>query len=413
MAETSTLKQRIGDQLFKTAFGGVLRAYYANEDRLRRLTNRRLANQYDDVNACFIGGEMELLTQRNYEKALSHLWKAETVAPYLGFHDASRADKVAAAAGTVTGDISREAGPDGVRDLVAVVTSDEVRREFQDAYSPEQRDAICEIMSLLAHGEAYALYTSATLLPIVRGTGAKVGMAMQVMEEAKHFMVLREMLNTIDRVRPLKTSGKIVFETIARKKYYHKLFGMNVVLESFATNLFSHFEDFPGLRHIMRPFHMDESRHCAFAQTYAALGNIPDHVTNDIKYQRARARMLFPALPLVFDYRPYFEVLGMDVFEFFGRFVAKADRLARRAKFPLPGNPPLEVSLLFNNYVRIFEPESYTGFRDYTLMKRGEISDDMASREREVYGEDLFDGIGKLLAARRARQRTKRGATVH
>jgi len=405
MAEAQTFKQKLGDKLFRTAVKGGLGLYQASAGPLRWRANRRLANRYDDVNGCFIGGEMELLTQRNYEKALSHLWKAETVAPYLGFHDASKADKAAAVNDVVVGDIKREHSPQKVHDLVEVVTSAEVRREFQEAYSPAERDAICEIMSLLGHGEAYALYTSATLLPVVRGTGAKVGMAMQVMEEAKHFMVLREMLNTIDRIRPLKTSAKLVYETIAHKRYYHKLFGMNVVLESFATNLFSHFEDFPGLRHIMRPFHMDESRHCAFPQTYAALGNIPDHVTNDIKYQRARARMLLPAIPLLFDYKPHFETLGLDVFEFFGRFVAKVDRLAKRSGFPLPGEPRLEANVFFNHYRRNFEPDKYDGFRDYTLMSKGDISEEMAARERDVFGDDLFSGIGELIAAYKSKQR--------
>jgi hypothetical protein len=404
MPSIPTTKQKLGDALFRHGVSGALGLWQANQQRIHRRTEKRLANRYDDRQACFIGGEMSDLTHRNYEKALSLLWKAETVAPYLGFHDASKADKVAGRAGTVIGDLKRESGTaEEVRDLVETVKSEDVRREFQQAYSPQQREAICQIMSLLAHGEAYALYTSATLLPLVRGTGAKVGMAMQVMEEAKHFLVLREMLNTIDHVRPLSTAARVLFETIAHKSYYHKLFGMNVVLESFATNLFSHFENYPGLRHIMRPFHMDESRHCAFPQSYAELGNIPDHVTNDIKYQRARGRMLLPAIPLLFDYKPYFEVLGLDAFEFFGRFVVKADRLARRSGFPLPGEPLLLVSVFFNNYVRIFEPHKYDGFKDYTLMRKGEISDEMARRERDVFGDDIFDGISELIAAYKQR----------
>ncbi len=401
------LKQSVGDTLFKVGISAALDAFHASEGMLRRRVERNLANRYDDRKACFIGGEMEQLTHRNYEKALSHLWKAEMVAPYLGFRDGSRADKVAGASGTVVGDLTREGGPTPVvetRDLVDVVRSEDVRREFASSYSPAEREAIAQIMSLLAHGEAYALYTSATLLPIVQGTGAKVGMAMQVMEEAKHFMVLREMLRVLDEVKPLPASARMLFESIARKRYYHKLFGMNVVLESFATNLFSHFEDYPGLRHIMRPFHMDESRHCAFPQTYAALGNIPDHVTNDIKYQRARVRMLLPAIPLVFDLKPHFEVLGMDTFAFFGRFLAKVDRLAERAGFPVPGEPLLAVNVLFNNYRRIFEPDQYTGFVDYTQMNKGEISNDMAERELATFGSDVFDGLGSVLAAYRAKQ---------
>ena len=415
-----TWKDKAADKAFATGFQAALGAYYKAEPMIRRRIESNLVNKYDDKTATFEGGEMELLTQRNYEKAFVNLWKAETVAPYLGFHDASRADKAAAVndrvvVGAYHGDgaICEDDPTVEIDDLVAHVTSDEVRREFQEAYSPEQREAICMIMSLLGHGEAYALYTSATLLPVVKGTGAKMGMAMQAMEEAKHFMVLREMLRTIDNIRPLKTSARLLFETVAGKSYYHKLFGMNVILESFATNLFSHFEDFPGLRHIMRAFHMDESRHCAFPQTYNSLGNIPEHVTHDPKYQRARLRMLVPALPIIFDYKPYFETLGLDTFEFFGRFLAKVTRLSERSGFPMPQKREeilYGVNMIFNAYTRNFEPEKYQGFRDYTLLRGGEISQDMADREREVFGSDIFGGIGDMIAKMRIGKSAARGA---
>jgi len=401
MKRQPTFQEKAAQKAFEYAVTGGLGLYHASEGYLRRRYEKNLANEYDDKAACFIGGEMELLTQRNYEKALQHLWKSEAVAPYLNIHDASKADKAAVNQGVAVGDISREAKTTGeIKDMVKVATSEEIRREFQEGYTPPQRDAILEIMSLLGHGEAYAMYTSSTLLPVVKGTGAKLGMAVQALEEAKHFIVLREMLNTIDHIRPLKTSARMLFENIAHKGYYNKLFGMNVVLESFATNLFSHFENFPGLRHIMRPFHMDESRHCAFPQTYAALGNIPDYVTNGRRYQVSRVLMLSPAIPLIFDYKPHFDVLGLDVFAFFGKFLAKVTRLAERSKFNLPQDREdilLGVNVFFNNYVRTFEPEKYKGFQDYTLLHEGEISKEMADREREVFGSDIFGGVQDLL----------------
>ena len=423
MSRNATWKEKAADYAFEKGFTGILGAYYKAEPYIRRRVESSLVNNYDDKTATFHGGEMELLTQRNYNKAFANLWKAETVAPYLGFNDASRADKAAASKDHVVvgayhgeGAVVQDDPSVEIEALMAHVTSDEVRREFQEAYTPEQREAVSMIMSLLGHGEAYALYTSATLLPVVKGTGAKMGMAMQVMEEAKHFMVLREMLRTIDDIRPLKTSARLLFETVARKDYYHKLFGMNIILESFATNLFSHFEDFPGLRHIMRAFHMDESRHCAFPQSYSSLGNIPEHVTNDPKYQRARLLMLVPAFPIIFDYKPYFETLGLDVFEFFGRFLSKVTRLSERSGFPLPQPREeilLQTNLMFNGYVKKFEPHKWDGFRDYTLLKEGDISKDMAEREREVFGSDIFGGIGDMIAkmGRRTARSAQRAAS--
>lgn len=393
-------EQKLADKVFYHGLNAALGIYRSQEVRLRNFVDNHLVTSYDDKQAHFIGGEMELLTHRNYEKALVNLWKAETIAPYLGIHDASRADKLAAAHGAVvaappTG-TKTSPSTEEIKDLVEVMTSEKVRREFEEGYTPEQRDGIVEIMSLLGHGEAYALYTSCTLLPQVRGTGSKLGMAMQTIEEAKHYIVLREMLNTIDHIRPLKTSARALFEVIARQRYYNKLFGMNVVLESAATNLFSHFEDFPGLRHIMRAFHMDESRHVAFPQNYAQSGNIPEYVTKSPRYQWSRLLMLAPAVVLFLDYKPHFDAAGIDPYAFWGRFLSKVTRAAESSKMPLPFPRELilqNVNFLFNSHVKAFEPERYRGFQDYTLLGKGDISDDMAEREKEVFGKDLFDGV--------------------
>ncbi|MCA9906273.1 MAG: hypothetical protein KC547_20600, partial [Anaerolineae bacterium] len=291
MERAGTYKQKLADKALKYGLMTAMGAYQSQNDRLRNLVDNYYAvADYDDRTAEYNSNDMNVLFGRNYEKALANLWKAEEVAPYLGFHDASRADKVAAGQGTVVGSAIKDRHAKAALDvenaetqeLVEYASSDAIRKEFEDAYSPEQREAILRIVSLLGHGEAYALYTSSTLLPLVRGTGSKLGMAMQVMEEAKHFAVLRAMLRNLGGTRMLTASVRAVFETIARQRYYHKLFGMNIVLEGFATNLFAHFEDFPGLGDIMRAFHMDESRHVAFPQTYAAEGNVPDKVTNSM-----------------------------------------------------------------------------------------------------------------------------------
>ena len=405
MGQTQAQKgyqQTWADKALYYGLNAALGIYRSQEERLRNFVDNRIVTSYDDKQAQFLGGEMELLTHRNYEKALVNLWKAEAMAPYLGIKDASRADKVAVARGVVVaspqtgGKPPPSKGKEEVKDLVEVVTGEQVRREFEEGYTPEQRDGIIEIMSLLGHGEAYALYTSCTLLPLVRGTGSKLGMAMQTMEEAKHYIVLREMLNTIDHIRPLRASARMLFENIARQRYYNKLFGMNVVLESAATNLFSHFENFPGLRHIMRGFHMDESRHVAFPQNYAQSGNIPEHVTKSYRYQWSRLVMLLPAVALFLDYKPHFDAAGIDPYAFWGRFLSKVTRAAENAKMPLPFPRDLilwSVNFFFDSYIKAFEPERYRGFQDYTLLRKGDISDDMADREREVFGKDLFDGV--------------------
>lgn len=400
------MTQQRADAAFKYGIQGiqVLNDRFLDA-RFRRWADnpRHMANRYDDTTATFHGGEMELLTQRNYEKALAHIWKAELIAPYLNIHDASKADYVARKGGAVTAAAS---GFDPVvlteeiKESVGIATSEEVRREFQEAHSPEQREALMRLVSFITHGEAYALFTSATLMPVVQGTGAKLGMAMQVMEEAKHFFTLREMCKSLDRIYPMSGAGKALLETIARKDYYHKLFGMNVVLEGFATSIFGFLENQPGLRHIMRGFHMDESRHSAFPQTYAKLGNIPHHVTHSARYKWARAMMFVPIAPLILEFKPLFETLGYDTFAFFGKTLSKVSRLAENSGFKLPFERTeflMGANILFNRWVRVLEPEKYEGFRDYTLLGLGELSEDMEMRERDVFGNDIFGGVGSII----------------
>ncbi len=399
--EAGTYKQDIMDKSLRYGINAGMWAYHKAEPALRGWIEKHLSNNYDDQSGQFQGGEFEAMIHRNYEKGFAHLWKSQMVAPYLGIEDASKAEWAAANQGVIVGDLEREGlSTEPLRESIENAKSDEIRREFQESYTPAQRNAMIEIVSLIAHGEAYALYTSATLLPMVKTTGAKLALAMQVMEEAKHFYTLREMLNTIDHIRPLPTAGRLLFEAIASRRFYNKLYGMNVVLEGFATSMFSFFEQYPGLRHIFRGFHMDESRHSALPQTYAGEGMIPKYVSKDMRYQIARILMLSPAVPLIMDYIPHFDALGIDTFSFFGKTVAKITRLAERSGFywPLPREEALiGVNYFFNLYTMAMQPEKYAGFKDYTQVWKGEISRDMEERELDTYGRDVYGGIKDLI----------------
>jgi len=391
MNPVQKLAFRTLDKAADAAFYGISGFYRKYEDRARSYVDGHLVNTYDDRTANFVGGEMELLTSRNYEKALANIWKAEVAAPYLGFKDATPVEKA---------EKSAEAGRelDETREMMRRATSEDVRRRFEAATTLEQREALGWILSFICHGEAYALYTSATLIPHMTGTGARMGMSLQVMEEAKHFLVLREMLRTLGILKPLKNSLRFLFESVARAEPYDRLFGMNVMLESFATSTFSTFAHFPGIEDIMHQFHRDEARHVGFPQTYNQAGNIPEHVTKSKARQIKRGLLLAPALGAIFDYRPYFDALGMDVFAFFGKFVAKVTRLAERAGMPLPQKRDellMGYNLAVNTYFMRYEPENYKGFVDYTLRREGDIDPEMEKLEREIYGNDVFGGIGE------------------
>ncbi|MCC7541219.1 MAG: hypothetical protein IT379_33685 [Deltaproteobacteria bacterium] len=371
--------ERAGRAAFRFAVPRLGRVYESLSPGLRALSERFDVSGYDDCAASFRGGDMPSLVHLSYEKSLQHLWKSEVLAPWLGIHDASADDRRALAA-------ADHLPSSAIEDVPLETIRDEVEREL----SPAKRFALCRIMDLIVHGEAYALYTSATLLPEVRGTGAKLGMAMQTMEEAKHFVVLRALMRAIGDVQPLPDTARIMLDTIARQKGHMKLFGMNVLVESLATSIFAQFADYPGLRHVLGAFHTDESRHCGFPKSYFATGVVPEHVTRSLLYRMNRTRIVLSALPVIWEVKPHFDVLGIDAFDLFGRFVSKAGRLAEASGMPLVWpRKELEqrIDLLFNAWRESFEPERFTGWVSYTSLERRErLSPVCAEREAAVFG---------------------------
>jgi len=370
-------------QLYRRGVGLMSRGYTTARPWLHRHYAKRAVSGYDPSRYGFAGGEFGKLTHRNYEKALANLWKAETKAPFLGFRDASKLERAAAQS-------TEEATT--TRALVDKVHSDDVKKAFQDAYTPAQQQALGRILSVIGHGEAYALYTSSTLVSEVKGTGPRLGMAMQVMEEAKHFIVMREMLQTLEIAAGITPTVHVLFERIAAAPPYRRLFGMNIVLESLATSVFSRFANAPGLSHIMHPFHMDESRHVGFVRSYAQEVKIPRRVTKSLRERQARAMLVVPALPAIWEYREDFEVLGLDSFEFFGSTLNKIAKLAEEVGLPLDLPRQYFMLLLnglFNAWVRAYEPARYNGFRDYcALHDEGGIPGELLAVERKLFGEE-------------------------
>lgn len=375
--EEEAWSERAGRSVFRFAVPRLSRLYGRMSPTLRAWSERFDVSDYDDRATSFRGGDMPALVHLSYEKSLQHLWKSEVLAPWLGIYDASAADRRALAAA------------DAPFSALDDVPLEEIRREVERELSPEKRNAVCRIMDLIVHGEAYALYTSATLLPEVRGTGAKLGMAMQVMEEAKHFIVLRALMRAIGDVQPLPDTARIMLDTIARQKGHMKLFGMNVLVESLATSIFAQFADYPGLRHVLGAFHTDESRHCGFPKTYFGTGSVPTHVTTSLRHRANRTRIVLSALPVIWEVKPHFDTLGIDAFDLFGRFVSKAGRLAEASGMPLFwSRKELEqrIDVLFNTWRRELEPERWTGWVAYTsLDRRAHLSHACADREAAIF----------------------------
>ncbi|MCZ7682961.1 MAG: hypothetical protein M5U28_30815 [Sandaracinaceae bacterium] len=314
----------------------------------------RKAN-YDDLRYEFLGGPADLLRTRHYDKSLRLLWKAEPNAPYLGFRDASREEKLLfdLALSNLGAEERRERERLSMPEYKALLDREYTRREKQ---------AIVNILSAIGHGEAYAWLVSAELLGQVQSTGARAALTMQVLEEAKHFVVLRELLAAFDvPIRRQSAWEYLLLERVYKARGVEKLFGMNVLVEGIALGLFGLMGEMPGLE-LLRLFHLDESRHTALPVNYFAEFPLTRWERLDPLARARRLAMVLPTLALV----PYLEEdmaeLGIDAFEFGGAVIRKVTLLAERAGFEL-GMPREELLALLDRLFNVYCARTRPGFR--------------------------------------------------
>ena len=95
----------------------------------------------------------------------------------------------------------------------------------------------------------------------MKSTGARAALTLQVVEEAKHFVVLRELLQAFEVPIPRQSAWEYLFlEGVLGARGVERLYGMNVLVEGIALGLFGLLNHLPGLE-VLRLFHLDESRH--------------------------------------------------------------------------------------------------------------------------------------------------------
>ena len=308
---------------------------------------------YDDDAYEFIGGPGDALRKKHYDKSLRLLWKAERQAPFLDFRDGGKEDAALVRAATQA--MSKEE-----RDAYEKISLPEYKALLDEHYTPEQKQAIVNILAAIGHGEAYAWLVSSELLNEVRSTGARAALTMQVLEEAKHFVVLRELLQAFDVPIPRQSVYEYVtLEAVHRAKGLEKFYGMNVVVEGIALSLFGLMGEMPGLE-VLRLFHLDESRHTALPTNYLKEFPLTEKQSKRVSAKYKRLAMTVPMLVIIPLLEKDLAMIGVDAFEFGGSVLRKISRLAERAGFELPS--PREkllsdVNGLFNLYCQATRPD--------------------------------------------------------
>ncbi|MBI4950450.1 MAG: hypothetical protein HY908_00305 [Myxococcales bacterium] len=341
------------------------------------LTGRRA--DYDDHAYEFVGGARDALRKKHYDKSLRLLWKAEEHASWSSFRDATAGERALLG-------IAERGMNDAEKAARARISSAEFRALLDREYTPAEKSAIVSILSAIGHGEAYAWLVSASMMFEVESTGARAAVTMQVLEEAKHFVVLRELIQAFGVPIPRQSAWEyLLLEGCLKARGLDRFFGMNVLVETIALSIFGLLSDKPGLE-VLRMFHLDESRHTALPDNYFKEFPLSKWQRHSPRRRLARLAMALPAVPLVLYLEPELAELGTDVFEFAGSVLRKAVHLAERAGFllPLPGPQLLAVfNRIFNAYCRLTR-EGHA-FRDYMAADTTHGAAE-AAVEREIFG---------------------------
>ena len=299
------------------------------------------AAKYDDVHYEFVGGPAETLRKKHYDKSLRLLWKGEAAMPWSTFRDCSDRERALV-------DLAEQNMSDDERAIRKRITSDEFKALLDREYTTDQKRAIVAILSAIGHGEAYAWLVSASLLPEVQSTGAKAALTMQVLEEAKHFVVMRELMQAFGVGVPRQSAWEyLLLEGALKARGLDKFFAMNVLVEGIALSIFGVLSTLPGLE-VLRLFHLDESRHTALPMNYFREFPMSSWEKRSPLGRMRRISMTLPTLPLVMLLEPHFAVLGIDAFDFAGSVMRKITLLSERAGF-LQGQEAQAQTAFFND----------------------------------------------------------------
>ncbi len=336
---------------------------------------------YDDHAFEFLGGANDELRRQHYDKSLRLLWKAQEHLPFLSFKDCT-VDESALL------DQALRGLTDDERAARKRINSAEFRALLDREYTREQKQAIVDILAAIGHGEAYAWMVSTDVLGMVQSTGARAALTMQVMEEAKHFVVLRELLQAFDvEIRRQSVWEYLLLERVHKAVGLEKFFGMNVVVEGIALSLFGMMSTLPGLE-VLRLFHLDESRHTALPMNYLKHYPLSAWQKRNPLRRLHRIRIILPAIALIFQMEKPLGILGIDALEFGGSVVRKLTYLSQRAEFFAEGDAAF-VNNLVNTVLNAYATRTREGHahRDY-------IACDATRGEREQQIEAAIFGTG-------------------
>jgi len=183
---------------------------------------------------------------------------------------------------------------------------------------PAKAAALQNIFAVILHGELAAWNVSLQLAEKLTDPGAKMAATSQAHDEARHFYVMRDYLNSYENQtppvpRPVQEALEMVLQTDNLAK---KLLGMQLMVEPVALTIFQEIRRVspePVLAELLEYFERDEARHVALGVTHLPtvvkkLGVV--QITSLIMWQM---KLFMLELHGLKELRGDFEVLGLDI----------------------------------------------------------------------------------------------------
>ncbi|MCP4504544.1 MAG: ferritin-like domain-containing protein [Deltaproteobacteria bacterium] len=138
--------------------------------------------------------------------------------------------------------------------------------------SDDKRAALARILSIIYYGERAAVTVCSQLCATVPDEEAKLALAAQVMEEAKHVAVFQRLLTKLDAISPPSNFAKwLLKDIIETNDIAAKMIGMHLFVENIATHLFRALRenvDEPLVQEVLEYVAKDEAKHTAIGVLY-------------------------------------------------------------------------------------------------------------------------------------------------
>ncbi|MCC7534842.1 MAG: ferritin-like domain-containing protein [Deltaproteobacteria bacterium] len=156
-----------------------------------------------------------------------------------------------------------------------------LRMDFFKGLSKSQMDGFnarysAWVLSQLLHGEQGALMVAGQLVSAVPDYEAKLYVASQAMDEARHVEVFARYIRRLDRIYPVQPILRGILDRIMSSPFWQaKMVGMQVILEGLALGSFINVRAATAcdlLRDALAYVIKDEARHVAFGSLYLGRG---------------------------------------------------------------------------------------------------------------------------------------------